>query len=261
MTNTRITDPEILERRYPVLLRTFGLRSGSGGKGLHPGGEGVIREIEFLRPMEVGILSERRAFRPYGLEGGHPAAPGENYIVTRVQVGGDDVEQARERIKEEEEEEEKKGGGKKGGSAKKGRGKKAATAAAAPAAASSSSSSSSSSSYTTRLISLGGKNTYKAQPHDRIRILTPGGGGWGTPPEEVEAAVGGQVTLKRKHEAEAGEAFASKKAHTLPVATSTVTVQQSTSADVTTTTTYASETVHLRTGGSVAAWQSMQEQA
>jgi 5-oxoprolinase (ATP-hydrolysing) len=53
MTNTRITDPEILERRYPIVLKSFGLRSGSGGAGRHPGGDGVVRELEFLRPMQV----------------------------------------------------------------------------------------------------------------------------------------------------------------------------------------------------------------
>jgi len=63
MTNTRITDPEILEIRYPVVLREFNYRTGSGGNGQYKGGDGVIREIEFLKDgMEVGILSERRAF-------------------------------------------------------------------------------------------------------------------------------------------------------------------------------------------------------
>jgi 5-oxoprolinase (ATP-hydrolysing) len=63
MTNTRITDPEILEIRYPVVLREFNYRTGSGGNGRYKGGDGVIREIEFLKDgMEVGILSERRAF-------------------------------------------------------------------------------------------------------------------------------------------------------------------------------------------------------
>ena len=62
MTNTRITDVEILETRYPVLLRQFSIRRGSGGNGRHRGGDGVTREFEFLRPLEVGILSERRVF-------------------------------------------------------------------------------------------------------------------------------------------------------------------------------------------------------
>ena len=66
MTNTRITDPEILEKRYPVILRQFGLRSNSGGDGQYRGGDGVIREIEFMKPLTVSILSERRSFQPYG---------------------------------------------------------------------------------------------------------------------------------------------------------------------------------------------------
>ncbi|RAH55986.1 5-oxo-L-prolinase [Aspergillus piperis CBS 112811] len=83
MTNTRITDPEILEKRYPTLLRQFTLREGSGGKGKNPGGDGVVRDIEFLSPMEVSILSERRVYRPYGLEGGEDAQPGMNLWVTK----------------------------------------------------------------------------------------------------------------------------------------------------------------------------------
>ncbi|KAL9190728.1 hypothetical protein ACHAXT_000434 [Thalassiosira profunda] len=82
-TNTRITDPEILERRYPVLLRRFGLRKGSGGAGLHPGGDGVQREIEPLRPLVMSILSERRCLRPYGLEGGEPATTGRNLLIKK----------------------------------------------------------------------------------------------------------------------------------------------------------------------------------
>ena len=70
MTNTRITDPEILERRYPVILRRFGLRGGSGGRGAWRGGDGVVREIQFRVPLTVSILSERRATCPYGIHGG-----------------------------------------------------------------------------------------------------------------------------------------------------------------------------------------------
>ncbi|ETV88609.1 hypothetical protein H257_00159 [Aphanomyces astaci] len=80
MTNTRITDPEILEKRYPVLLNAFGLRQGSGGVGKFAGGEGVHRELKFLVPMTVSILSERRAFQPYGLYGGGPGARGHNLL-------------------------------------------------------------------------------------------------------------------------------------------------------------------------------------
>jgi len=83
MTNTRITDPEILERRYPVVLRTFGLREGSGGAGRHRGGDGVVRELEFLRPMQAGILSERRACRPFGIKGGLPGKAGLNLLKKR----------------------------------------------------------------------------------------------------------------------------------------------------------------------------------
>lgn len=82
-TNTRITDPEILERRYPVLLRQFGLRKGSGGEGIHPGGDGVIREIEPLRPLTMSILSERRTLQPYGLEGGKPGQTGMNLLMQK----------------------------------------------------------------------------------------------------------------------------------------------------------------------------------
>lgn len=83
MTNTRITDPEILEKRYPTLLRQFTLRADSGGKGSHPGGNGVVRDIEFLAPMQCSILSERRVHRPYGLEGGEYAESGLNLWVTK----------------------------------------------------------------------------------------------------------------------------------------------------------------------------------
>ncbi|TIB69318.1 putative cytoplasm protein [Wallemia mellicola] len=78
MTNTRITDPEILERRYPILLRRFEFRRGSGGVGKHRGGDGVIREYELMQPLQLSILSERRVTRPYGLHGGGDAQPGLN---------------------------------------------------------------------------------------------------------------------------------------------------------------------------------------
>lgn len=91
-TNTRITDPEILEQRYPVLLRQFSLRKGSGGKGLHKGGDGVVRELEPLRKLTMSILSERRTLQPYGLAGGEPGASGQNLLIRRdgivVNMGG-----------------------------------------------------------------------------------------------------------------------------------------------------------------------------
>lgn len=99
MTNTRITDAEVFERRYPVLLREFGLRSGSAGKGQHRGGEGVVRDIEFRIPVQVSILSERRVYHPYGLAGGEDAACGMNIWVRRVQKGGrgDDAQEWEDR--------------------------------------------------------------------------------------------------------------------------------------------------------------------
>ncbi len=117
MTNTRITDPEILERRFPVLLREFSIRHGSGGEGKFQGGDGLVREIEFLAPLQVSILSERRVFAPYGLSGGQPGKRGRNLFIRA----------------------------------------KGTT------------------------INLGGKNEIQATPGDRIRIETPGGGGYGFP--------------------------------------------------------------------------------
>jgi len=78
MTNTRITDPEVLESRFPVRLREFSLRRGSGGAGRWRGGDGLVRELEFLRPMRVSILSERRVRAPFGLLGGGAGARGRN---------------------------------------------------------------------------------------------------------------------------------------------------------------------------------------
>ena len=80
MTNTACTDVEILERRYPVLLRDFAVRHGSGGSGRFQGGNGVIRRIEFRESMSVGILSERRALAPNGVEGGGPGKRGSNRV-------------------------------------------------------------------------------------------------------------------------------------------------------------------------------------
>lgn len=114
MTNTRITDPEILEKRYPVILREFALRNGSGGAGAFAGGDGLIRDIEFQAPMNVAILSERRSCAPYGMEGGQPGQCGVNTLIKKKTI-----------------------------------------------------------------TNLGGKAEFKALPGDRIRIQTPGGGGWG----------------------------------------------------------------------------------
>jgi 5-oxoprolinase (ATP-hydrolysing) len=78
MTNTRITDPEVLEARFPVFLKQFSLRRGSGGAGRWRGGDGLVREIEFRLPMRVSILSERRVRAPFGLAGGQNGVPGRN---------------------------------------------------------------------------------------------------------------------------------------------------------------------------------------
>jgi 5-oxoprolinase (ATP-hydrolysing) len=81
MTNTRLTDPEVLEARYPVRLLEFSIRRGSGGSGLQRGGDGVTRRLEFLRPLSLSILSQRRGpYPPYGLAGGQPGALGRNEI-------------------------------------------------------------------------------------------------------------------------------------------------------------------------------------
>jgi 5-oxoprolinase (ATP-hydrolysing) len=81
MTNTRITDPEVIERRYPVRVLEFSIRRGSGGAGRHRGGDGVIRRLEFLRPLVVSILSQRRGPRsPFGLDGGKPGSLGQNTL-------------------------------------------------------------------------------------------------------------------------------------------------------------------------------------
>ncbi len=83
MTNTRITDPELLELRYPVRLLEFALRRGSGGDGRRRGGDGLVRRFEFLAPLALSILSQRRSTRPFGLAGGAPGAAGRNWIRRR----------------------------------------------------------------------------------------------------------------------------------------------------------------------------------
>ncbi len=122
MTNTRITDPEILERLYPVILREFSIRRGSGGQRLFNGGDGLVRDVEFIEPLNIAILSERRVFAPYGLEGGKPGKKGINLFI------------------------------KKDGTS----------------------------------ISMGAKNEIMAQPGDRFRIMSPGGGGFGTPTPDAD---------------------------------------------------------------------------
>jgi N-methylhydantoinase B/oxoprolinase/acetone carboxylase alpha subunit len=81
MTNTRLTDPEVLERRHPVVIREFSVRRGSGGAGRWRGGDGVRRLIEFRQAMTAAILSERRARAPFGLAGGSAGRPGRNFVL------------------------------------------------------------------------------------------------------------------------------------------------------------------------------------
>ena len=80
MTNSRLTDPEVLETNFPVLLEEFAIRRGSGGTGAHRGGDGAVRRLRFLAPMAAGILSNRRAHAPLGLAGGADGLPGVNRI-------------------------------------------------------------------------------------------------------------------------------------------------------------------------------------
>jgi 5-oxoprolinase (ATP-hydrolysing) len=80
MTNSKCTDPEVLETRFPIRIRRFSVRDGSGGVGAHRGGDGLIRELEFLAPMRVSVLSERRSVPPYGMRGGGPGARGMNLL-------------------------------------------------------------------------------------------------------------------------------------------------------------------------------------
>ncbi|KAK3402844.1 Hydantoinase B/oxoprolinase-domain-containing protein [Sordaria brevicollis] len=149
MTNTRITDSEIFERRYPVLLREFSIRKGSGGRGKHRGGDGVVRDIEFRLPLQVSILSERRVYRPYGLAGGEDAACGLNLWVRKVKKARweDTLRKIQNGEQDREDDNEDDG-------------------------------------YEERIINLGAKNSAPMKAGDRIIICTPGGGGWGKSGEE-----------------------------------------------------------------------------
>jgi 5-oxoprolinase (ATP-hydrolysing) len=88
MTNSRLTDPEVLEARYPVLLEEFSIRHGSGGHGAHSGGDGVLRRIQFREAMSVAILSTRRETEPFGLKGGSNGLPGANLV---IRSGGETI--------------------------------------------------------------------------------------------------------------------------------------------------------------------------
>lgn len=95
MTNSRLTDPEVLETRYPVLLESYGIRRGSGGDGRWRGGDGGVRRLRFLEPMTVSMLSGHRRVPPYGMAGGSPGALGANRVEradgTLTPMAGNDV--------------------------------------------------------------------------------------------------------------------------------------------------------------------------
>ena len=103
MTNSRLTDPEVLELRYPVRVEEFGIRRGSGGAGRHRGGDGAVRRLRFLEPLSAAIVSSSRRVPPFGLAGGLPGAPGRNAVeragglieelpgVARIEMGEGDV--------------------------------------------------------------------------------------------------------------------------------------------------------------------------
>ena len=99
MTNTRMTDPEVLEQRFPVRVEEFAIRTGSGGHGRFPGGAGVVRRLRFLEPMTATLLSSRRLTPPYGLAGGGPGACGRNRLIRAdgrvIELRGDDEVQVR----------------------------------------------------------------------------------------------------------------------------------------------------------------------
>ncbi len=80
MTNSRLTDPEVLEMRFPVLVEAFAIRRGSGGAGRHRGGDGAVRRIRFREAMTAAILSNRRRVAPFGLEGGSDGGAGRNRV-------------------------------------------------------------------------------------------------------------------------------------------------------------------------------------
>ncbi|MEM6614477.1 MAG: hydantoinase B/oxoprolinase family protein, partial [Cyanobacteria bacterium P01_C01_bin.72] len=83
MTNSLLTDPEVLESRYPVVLESFTIRPESQGKGQYSGGKGVVRKIRFLEPMTANILSNHRLVSPFGLSGGEPGEVGKSYVVRK----------------------------------------------------------------------------------------------------------------------------------------------------------------------------------
>jgi N-methylhydantoinase B len=86
MTNTLNTPIEALEHAYPLRMRRYALRDGSGGAGQHPGGNGIVRELELLDAAQITIISDRRNQGPYGLAGGAPGRPGRNALLREGQL-------------------------------------------------------------------------------------------------------------------------------------------------------------------------------
>jgi 5-oxoprolinase (ATP-hydrolysing) len=165
MTNTRLTDPEVLESRYPLRLIRFQIRSGSGGAGKHRGGDGVIREIEFLEPLEVSIISQRRSRAPYGLLGGEPGAAGRNTLLRARDEGTKgrrDQDQSRDQKRQTDRGEASNDGQNEGAANLPPQG--GIEGGRSPS-----------------VEDLHGITTFAAQPGDRLIIETPGGGGWGQP--------------------------------------------------------------------------------
>ncbi len=199
MTNTRITDAEVLERRYPVVLRAFALRRGSGGAGRWRGGDGVVRALEFRVRVAASILSERRVFRPYGRHGGRAGARGANWWVRRVKrtapvvaaaaaaktAGADGDEEGKDAAAataEGREEKDKQRGSAVPKDILDAYGDDGNNDAAYDGGYSDDDDDDADGyGYEERYINLGGKNTALVQPGERIVICTPGGGGWGRP--------------------------------------------------------------------------------
>jgi N-methylhydantoinase B/oxoprolinase/acetone carboxylase alpha subunit len=185
MTNTKITDPETFERRYPVILHEFSIREGSGGKGRFNGessgtlpytltcaesfswigGNGVIRDVEFVEPIQCSILSERRVYRPFGLSGGGDAQCGKNVWMKLPRKEDGDLIDGKD-----------------------------------PKA------------Y--RSINVSGKQTVRLGKGDRFVINTPGGGAWGQKEEEkVNGSSSGTSTPNAWHRGSARGSWADRKAH------------------------------------------------
>lgn len=174
MTNTRITDSEVFERRYPVILREFSLRKGSGGRGQHNGGDGVIRDIEFRIPVQASILSERRVYRPYGMNGGEPAECGLNLWVRNVEKSS--WASSLRRLRKHGASSKSTDRVSNGQSSGNGQKEQEEDDDVKPE-------------YEQRYTNLGAKNTAPMQAGDRIIICTPGGGGWGRPGDEKASAL------------------------------------------------------------------------